>query len=1004
MKNILITEYFILFFYWLVEICLFDQENVTIIIVSIREGFMKDKSLLEDIKQAVYTSVIDKDHISKQEYQPTLVYNDYYKGFSVLSSIEKELKNSDEFWFSVAFVTKDGIACLKQILLELEEKNIKGRILTTNYLSFNDPLALEELLLYKNIEVKIFQGSFHTKGYIFKKKSSISFISGSSNLTQTALKNNKEWNIKISSLQNGKLVNEAIDEFNSMWNSTSVVSLSQSWIDDYKPDYDLFKTIQLNNTYTTHKILLPNRMQTEALKALKDLRSQNKNKGMLISSTGTGKTYLSAFDAQNFKPRKFLFVVHREQILIQAEESYKRVFGNTIKTGFLSGTRKELDADYLFATLQSLSKDDTLEYFPEDYFDMIVYDEVHRSGSSTYEKIINHFKPKFMLGMSATPERTDGKDIFSLFDYNIAYEIRLLEAMEAELLCPFHYFGITDIEIDGQVVDESVTFNQLVSDDRVNYILEKANYYGYSGNKIHGLVFCSRKEEAHELATKFTEKGVPSLALTGEDSQERREHIIKRLERKKGDPEAIDYIFTVDIFNEGIDIPCINQIIMIRSTKSSIIFTQQLGRGLRKFDGKDYVVILDFIGNYNNNYLIPIALSGDRTYNKDNLRKHVHDGSNLIPGCSTIHFDRISRNRILESIQIENFSVITKIMQAYTELKQKIGRIPSLDDYHRFGYMDIMRIIENKTFGSYYNFLVKKEKEYTDRISDKAKNMLEFVQQKLMYGKRVEELLVLDSILNESTDILQELKTRLKNYHKELTPNEITTIYRVLSNQFVVSKNMLPKFKHAIFINQDFSPTFNFLEELNDPIFRELLKESVTEGIKRFEEQYSNRYYSTNFVLNQKYSYEDVCRLLNWEQNIVSLNIGGYKYDDKTNTLPIFINYDKEDDISDSIKYHDHFITNAHLLWLTKSNRTRHSPEVIRIFDKINPPQIYLFVRKNKNDKGEGSKEFYFLGHLSAIDCPHQTTLANGSSVVEIQFKLKNPVKDDLYSYIVGED
>ena len=964
---------------------------------------MKDKSLLDDITNAVYTSVIDREHISKLEYQPTLVFNDYHKGYSVLSNIEKELKNSVEFWFSVAFVTKDGITCLKQILKELEDNNIKGRILTTNYLSFNDPLALEELLNYNNIEVKIFEGSFHTKGYLFKKENSITFISGSSNLTQTALKNNKEWNIKISSLQNGKLVNEAIDEFNAMWNSTSVVPLSQTWIDDYRPDYDAFKARQLNTSISTTRFLLPNRMQIDALKALEELRSQNKDKGMLISSTGTGKTYLSAFDARNFKPRKFLFIVHREQILKQAETSYKRVLGNHIKTGFLSGTRKDLDADYLFATVQSLSKDSNLEKFSEDYFDMIVYDEVHKSGSSTYEKVINHFKPKFMLGMSATPERTDGKDIFSFFDYNIAYEIRLLEAMEADLLCPFHYFGITDIEIDGQVVDESITFNNLISDDRVKYIIEKANYYGHSGNKVHGLVFCSRKDEAHELAKKFTDGGIPSIALTGEDSQDRRELVIKRLELDKDNPEAIDYIFTVDIFNEGIDIPCINQIIMIRSTQSSIIFTQQLGRGLRKFDGKDYVVILDFIGNYHNNYLIPIALSEDRTYNKDNLRKHVHDGSNTIPGCSTIHFDKISKNRILESIDKENFSEKVKIMQAYTELKQKIGRIPTLNDFHRFGYMDVMRIVENSNFGSYYNFLVKKEKEYKDRITETATNMLEFVQQKLMYGKRIEELLVLDAILDESPNILKELKTRLfVNYDKELSEDELTTIYKVLSNQFVTSKTSLPKFKHAMFINQDYSPTINFSKELKDIVFKSLLRESIAEGIKRFDEQYSNRYKGTNFVLNQKYTYDDVCRLLNWEINMVSLNIGGYKYDKKTNTFPIFINYDKEDDISDSIKYHDHFESNSNLLWVTKSKRNLNSPEVKVLYDNINPAQIYLFVRKNKEDVG--SKEFYFLGQLSTIESPHQTTLANGNNVVEVQFKLHDPVKEDLYSYIIGEN
>lgn len=283
-------------------------------------------------------------------------------------------------------------------------------------------------------------------------------------------------------------------------------------------------------------------------------------------------------------------------------------------------------------------------------FDIIVIDEVHRAGADSYQRIMDYFMPRFWIGMTASPDRTDGYDIYGLFDHNIAYEIRLQQAMEEKLLCPFHYFGITDLEVDGHIIDDNAiknvqNFTNLVCDDRVNYIMQQMDYYGYSGDKVKGLIFCSSKEEAKELSAKFNTKGMNTLVLTGENSQTEREEAILRLEQDELE-NSLDYILTVDIFNEGVDIPAVNQVVMLRPTESPIVFIQQLGRGLRKYDGKEYVVVLDFIGNYMNNFMIPIALSGDRTYNKDTIRKYVREGSRIIPGESTIHFDEIIKKRI----------------------------------------------------------------------------------------------------------------------------------------------------------------------------------------------------------------------------------------------------------------------------------------------------------------------------------------------------------------------
>ena len=322
-----------------------------------------------------------------------------------------------------------------------------------------------------------------------------------------------------------------------------------------------------------------------------------------------------------------------------------------------------------------LSKEETLHQFDPEAFDYILIDEVHKAGAQSYHKVIDYFKPTFFMGMTATPERTDDFNIYELFDYNIAYEIRLQEALEEDMLCPFHYFGVTDLEYDGEVIDDATLLTKLVTEERVNHMIEKIEYYGFSGEKVKGLIFCSRKDEAEKLSIAMNAKGYQTVALTGKHSQEERAREVNRLESG-----ILDYIITVDIFNEGIDIPSVNQVVMLRQTQSSIIFIQQLGRGLRKHESKEFVTIIDFIGNYRNNYLIPIALSGDKSQNKDNIRRHMKDTS-YIKGVSTVNFEEIAKKQIFKAINSSNLTEMKKLKEAFVELKNRIGRVPYLYDF-----------------------------------------------------------------------------------------------------------------------------------------------------------------------------------------------------------------------------------------------------------------------------------------------------------------------------------
>ncbi|MBP3238548.1 MAG: DEAD/DEAH box helicase [Lachnospiraceae bacterium] len=964
---------------------------------------------------------------------PVFVYNNRFEGKKVLSSIEDELLKCDKFQISVAFITLSGITPLLQTFKELEKRNVPGEILTTNYLNFSEPKALEKMHDLKNITLKMYdsessEDGFHTKGYIFKKEEIYRIIIGSSNITGSALTSNYEWNAKYVSTAHGEMTLEIVNEFNRLWNSKYALDFD-GFFEEYSQRYRIIKhqreTAKKDVFPSLEKYRLqPNSMQTRFVTGLKNIIESGENRALLISATGTGKTYASAFAMRELGFRRVLFLVHRNQLARQTRKSYEKVFSDSVTMGIVCGKESVEECknkDYVFAMIQTLSRDENLKSFAPDYFQAIILDETHHSTASTYQKIMNYFKPDLWLGMTATPDKRDdnveGRNVYELFHYNIAHEIRLQQAMEENLLCPFHYFGVTDLSIIGESEDEIPDFNMLTSDERVKHIVSQANYYGYSGDKVKGLIFCSKIKESEALAEKLNHTVNPAtgrlfrtVALNGSANDAERNEAFERLAADEdGDVEPLDYILSVEILNEGVDIIEVNQVIMLRPTESPIVFIQQLGRGLRKAEGKEYVVILDFIGNYNNNFMIPIALSGDRTYNKDNVRRFVMEGCRVIPGASTIHFDEISRKRIFASIDNANFSDIKLLKENYLNLKNKLGRIPALKDFDDYGEMDVLRIFDNSNLGSYYKFLVKYEKDYKIRLSVEEEKIVEFISKKLASGKRIQELMMLKRILEYSRGLLKlglfrKLEEDMKVYGKEVTENQKKNIANILTNEFP-SGSGKKTYSDCVFIEKgsdDYIPSRSFVQLLSNKDFYDILDELIEFGISRYCRDYSKAYNNSDLVLYQKYTYEDVCRLLNWENNEVPLNIGGYKYDKKTKTFPVFINYDKADDISDTTKYEDHFINRQMLVAISKSGRSKQSEDVQNFLNsKERGISVELFVRKNKEDS---IKEFYYLGSMVPSGKALEFTMANtNKSAVEIEWVLNEPVREDIYDYIVNE-
>lgn len=933
------------------------------------------QSTNQKIKNAILNSFLDKNTFEQNdEYAAKLIANT--KDETMYNRILDEVQYCKSFTFAVAFIESGILNSLKTVLKDL---NVQGRILTSTYLYFNKPQMFRELLKLPNVEIRVYEqnhGKFHAKGYLFQHEGYHSALVGSSNFTAGALKVNKEWNLLFTSHNNGKLTEDIASEIEEQWKGAS--KLTPEWIDEYEKKYKIqnkpaIKVVSqsVDEDNSNYSIIKPNKMQKEALKNLQKLRLLRETKGLIISATGTGKTYLAALDVKNYNPKRFLFVAHREQILKKSLDSFHKVLGGDKKTnyGILSGNTKNTDAKYLFATVQTLSKAENLNQFKRDEFDYILIDEAHHVGSKIYGKLLDYFTPDFLLGMTATPERSDDKNIYELFDYNVPYEIRLQEALEEEMLVPFHYIGVSDYTYNGEVIDDNTNLKYLVSEERVKYVVEQSKYYGYDGDVLHGLVFVSRKEEADEIAKLLTKNGYPAQMLSGEDSQEQREQAIEKL--KNGE---LTYLVTVDIFNEGIDIPFINQVIMMRKTESVIVFVQQLGRGLRKAQGKEYLTVIDFIGNYKNNYLIPVALTGDQSRTREGIREHVETGQ--IEGLSTINFELVAKKRILKQLRGKKNLFTLEIKKDYQELKRRLNKTPLIADFiknNMVASQAILSILNKK--GNYNDFLLKVDKDaaYSWK-NDYLDKTLTFITSEFLSGKRIHELLLLQKLLDNGVSSRSELEKLVVDNGSYCNDDVLNSVERILTLEYYKPKSYddkndkeknkteFAKLGGQTLIEIGNNKEYRFNKEISELLekdhgFKKLFVDVIKAGLLNARE-----YDKENiFTIEKRYTRSDVNRLLNWQRKIPAQSIGGYFIEN--GYCPIFVTYVKSNDIENSIKYEDRFISNSKIHCYTKNGRKLGKGETLKMFAGVsegNPKLTYLLFVKRSD--AEDDDEFVYLG------------------------------------------
>ena len=936
--------------------------------------------LIDSIK----TSLIDRNMESILSYQHKLISNREEK---IVSLIRRELENCDEFIISVAFVTLGGVTMILEQLKDLEVRGVKGKILTGDYLTFTQPKALKKLLEFKNIELKVLSDEkFHAKGYFFRKGDIWTMIVGSSNLTQTALTVNFEWNLKINSLKDGKIATEILNNFYDVFNK--IPALDMDSLLEYERVYNLSKeyTKKKKEEIREYKEITPNIMQKQALENLNNLRKYER-KGLLISATGTGKTYLSAFDVRNANPKRVLFIAHRKTILQKAKETYENILRD--KKIVIYGEEDIDEADVVFAMIQTLSKENHMTKFSPDYFDYIVVDEVHHGGAKSYQSVLNYFIPKFLLGMTATPERGDNFDIYKLFDNNIAYEIRLHDALKEELLSPFHYFGISDIEIDGELINEKSGIKKLTADARVNHIIEKSRFYGYSGDKIHGLIFVSRIDEALLLEEKFQERGVKAIALTGDDSDEKRERSIAQLENGE-----IEYIITVDIFNEGVDIPCVNQVILLRPTESSIVYIQQLGRGLRKYPDKEYVVILDFIGNYEKNFLIPIAVSQNSNYDKDYMKRFIMNGTDMIPGQSSIIFEEIVKERIFENINRTNFSTKKNIEKDFILLEKQLGRVPMLYDFFEKNMIEPSVILKyKKTYDEVLRIL--KPREEFPTLDSRESNYLTFLSSFFTPAKRVHEMVILQELLNKERVSIEEigkiLEERYSLYNQEKRiKNGVKHLAKEIFVSLSTAKEFLPiveRYEDDIVLSGDFKKSYE-----GKLYFKNLIDDLIRYNLAYVEKNYKQREEET-ILRYKEYSKQEAFWYLNLDFNN-GYQVSGYTVFEEQRKVILFITLD---DTPPFTQYDNKFYDNRRFTWYSKNQRCLSRNGKLTAEGKI-AENYYILEAFIKKKSGEN---FYYIGKVKEVLNPKEIVNYKGNSVVEYELLLKDEIEENLYNYLL---
>lgn len=928
----------------------------------------------------------------------------FYTNYSEEKFIDKLKKNIDTcyaFYFSVSFIKKPGLRLLSSNIEAALARGAKGQVITSTYQNFTD---VDSLLFFYNLQARYpeqfscrldkesfrdINGNvkgFHSKGYLFEFNDHNELLVGSSNITVYALLKNIEWDVSVIDDAEKGTFESAKKEFDYLWEKT--LPLSQDVIDEYRTR--LFYSIERwDMDYdVANAQVKPNYMQRRALKELNRVRAMGATRALVTASAGSGKTYLAAFDALNFNPKRLLYIVHEGSILMKSYETFARVFGSDKTYGIYNGEYKEQDADFVFST--NITMANSYELFDKHAWDYIIIDECHHATAETYRTIINYFEPEFLLGITATPERMDGEDVFSLFDQNVPYELRLRDAIVNGLVVPFKYYGIRDELIEyGIQSTKGHKFVELFSDEKhCEFIYSMIEKYRIAGQKLKALAFCRDISHAIRMSQAM-EEYYNTRYLTGKNSVGERIRAYKDLQDDSAD---LEILFTVDILNEGVDIPGVNMVLFLRPTDSQTIFIQQLGRGLRKYEGKEYVTVLDFIGNdYKRSVQIAFALgslSENFVVEKNLVAALVKDDFSSI-GLEEygveIHIDDLSKKEILAYIDEVNFNTKRYLQQDYLNFKKYIGAAdyPRHIDYLNNDYApDLLKFMQSKIDSrkcfSYLGFLQGIGEDNIPSFNERQEDFVKYISDMLPIV-RPHEYLMCQALLyrggkGDVKEIQKYVESNVQNYRH--ADYEHALKFMLASGFFLLEKEELSIKDIAV-----------------DVVFDEFMQDLLEYGLGKYDIDFQRMDSNETFRLWGKYRNKQIQQLLlkcpeNYQKGTQFVNDDVFAY-------VTVIKKDKGED--DKFLYEDGYIDDTTFQWETVTGVSDKDLSALK-----NSNKMHIFVRKVSMEDGItlpytyiGFGEMEYIGKSKHDNGAHLFRIPMSKTAPEdIYFDFKLPTTD----------
>jgi superfamily II DNA or RNA helicase len=902
-------------------------------------------------------------------------------GTTLESELRKEILSSDKIDLLVSFIKWKGIRILERELREFTERGGKLRVITTTYIGATDAKAVEFLASLENTEVKVSYNTsnerLHAKAYLFQRNTGFhtGYI-GSSNFSRSALTDGLEWNLKITTKEVGHIIDKFKKTFEAYWQNPEFELYNQN-IHSVKL-IDALKQGKFSKEYTfttSYFDIKPFHYQNEILEKLEVERIvHNRNRNLLVAATGTGKTVISAFDYKNFriknKSSKLLFVAHRKEILQQAQATFRGVLKDNNFGGLWVDGLEPNSNEYVFASVQTLNNRLKEIKLSPEYYDFIIIDEVHHISASTYRPILNYFKPKVLLGLTATPERMDGEDILADFCNRIAAEIRLPEALNKKLLSPFQYFGITD-SIDltnvkwekGKYVASELTSIYTKNDIRVGEIITNLDKYTNDLNDVRAIGFCVTIQHATFMAEKFNLAGLKAACLTAKNSNER-DRIREQFKKKE-----FNYLFVVDIFNEGVDIPEIDTVLFLRPTESLTVFLQQLGRGLRLADGKDCLTVLDFVGNSRPEYDFESkfrALIGKTT---TSVQKEIEDDFPHLPlGCSIV-LEKKTKETILENIKKATSLNINQLITKIRNFQHQTTLPLTLNNFIELNHISIETIYKKGTWsrlrqlaGVIDDFEITNEKQIFSAISKKwlstnSTSYFNFILTIAMQGFHFNQ-----------NNLDENQKTMLLMLHYDVWQNH--GLFQSLEESIrAIGKNKI------------------LVKEIIEVL--EILIDRV--DFKEIEIQLP---YKQPLKVHARYTRDQILAafgLSSFERKSPSRE--GVAENTDLNTELLFINLIKsEENFSPTTMYDDYAISETLFHWQSQnSSRPDIGKGLSYIQHQNNNKRILLFVREKANDEKGNTMGYVFIGEGNFKE-------NEGEKPMNIKWELNEPMPNYLWA------